>query len=379
MRWLRPILAAVALLFCTVASAHKPSDSYLTLVGDGQHLDGHWDIALRDLDAVLGLDRDGDAAITWGEVRARWSEIDRYALDHLALATQAGTCRVGVHGHRIDRHTDGSYAVLDIDGTCPDAIDALTVDYSLLFDIDAQHRGLVNFSTKDNGARTVAAVFPSDRRTQTIGAGATRPWSQFASFVGDGVKHIATGYDHILFLVALLLPSVLRRESGRWVPVADVRSTLWTVGKTVTAFTLAHSLTLTLATLHVVALPSRLTESAIALSVLVTAIDNVVPFLPRRRWLVAFVFGLMHGFGFASVLLDLDLPTSALALSLFGFNIGVELGQLILVAILIPPAFLARTTLGYRRIAFNGGSAAIAAIACAWFIERSFNVSLFPF
>ncbi len=374
----RFMLLAVLAVFAQCAFAHKPSDSYLTLSADAAKLTGHWDIALRDLDAILDLDRDRDGAITWGEVRTRSSAIDEYALAHLRLSTPAGPCALEIRDHRIDRHTDGGYVVLGLVGTCAGSAASLTLDYSLLFDIDAQHRGLVSFTQGGKG-RGIAAIFPTDRRTQTLGVGASPPLAQFASFVADGIKHIATGYDHILFLVALLLPAVLRREQGRWVPVSDLRTTLWTVGKTVTAFTLAHSLTLSLATLHIVSLPSRLTESVIALSVLLTALDNFVPFLPRQRWHVAFVFGLMHGFGFASVLLDLDLPTSALAMSLFGFNVGVELGQLMLVALLIPPAFLARRSAGYRRLAFNGGSAAIAVLAFAWFIERSLNVSIIPF
>jgi hypothetical protein len=374
----RILVAIIALSAADFAFAHKPSDSYLTLKTDAQTFDGHWDIALRDLDAILDLDRNRDGSITWGEVRSRWRDIDGYALQHLHIATSSGSCAVDVADHRIDRHTDGGYAVLDLRGRCTEAIDALSVDYSLLFDIDAQHRGLLNLSAKDS-ARSVAAVFPTDHRTQTLRVGASSSFRQFASFVVDGIEHIGTGYDHILFLVALLLPSVLRRKDGRWIAVGDLRTTLWTVGKTVTAFTLAHSLTLTLATLHVVSLPSRFTESAIALSVLLTAVDNFLPFLPSKRWLVAFFFGLMHGFGFASVLLDLDLPASSLALSLFGFNVGVEIGQLMIVAILIPPAFLARHSIGYRRFAFNGGSAAIAVLALAWFIERSLNVSLIPF
>jgi hypothetical protein len=374
----RIAIAALLALLAPSAFAHKPSDSYLALSSQAAQIDGHWDIALRDLDALMDLDRDHDGAITWGEVRTRWDEIDRYALDHLRLSTAKGACSIAIRDHQVDRHTDGGYVVLVLAGSCPDVADALTIDYSLLFDIDAQHRGLVKFAEKGRDA-SIAAVFPTDHRSQTLGANGSPPLTQFVSFVADGIAHIATGYDHILFLVALLLPAVLRREQTRWVPVAELRTTLWTVGKTVTAFTLAHSLTLSLATLHIVSLPSRFTESVIALSVLLTALDNFVPFLPRRRWLVAFLFGLMHGFGFASVLLDLQLPTSALAISLFGFNVGVKLGQLLLVALIIPPAFLARRSVGYRRVAFNGGSAAIAVLALAWLVERSLNVSLIPF
>ncbi len=225
----------------------------------------------------------------------------------------------------------------------------------------------------------VTAVFPAEHRRQAFAAGGTSAWTQLRSFVGDGIGHIAAGFDHILFLVALLLPAALGRRGRTWFAVPGLSAALWNVAKTVTAFTLAHSITLSLATLHVVQLPSRLTESMIALSVLVTAIDNLVPILPPKRWVVAFLFGLMHGFGFASVLVDLDLPRSALALSLFGFNVGVEIGQLVLVAVLVPLAYLAREKRLYRRIALDGGSVVIALVALGWFVERCLNFKLMPF
>ena len=112
---------------------------------------------------------------------------------------------------------------------------------------------------------------------------------------------------------------------------------------------------------------------------LITALDNLWPFLPRKRWLVAFAFGLLHGFGFASVLIDLKLPASALVLSLFGFNVGVEIGQLILVAILVPLAYVSRASKGYTRVVLGAGSAVIAVISLGWLLERSLNLQLMPF
>lgn len=379
--WLFIVAAALALA-ASEAWAHKPSDSYLSLAADGAHIRGQWDIALRDLDAVLDLDRNHDARIDWGEVRTRAGEIDAYALAHLSLSVDAATCPLSVSDHLIDNHTDGAYVVLLLAGHCGRTIDALTVHYSLLFDVDAQHRGLLKLETRPSPASEpviVTAVFPADRRRQTFALTGTSPWRQLGSFIADGIAHIASGFDHILFLIALLLPAVLGRRGRTWFAVDDVRVALWNVATTVTAFTLAHSITLSLATLHVVQLPSRLTESLIALSVLVTAVDNLVPILPARRWVVAFVFGLMHGFGFASVLVDLNLPRSALALSLFGFNVGVEIGQLVLVSLLVPLAYVARERRGYQRVALQGGSVLIAIIAFGWFAERSLDFKLMPF
>ena len=375
------LLWMLSLCVAPFAHAHKASDSYLSLKVDGEKITGQWDIALRDLDLVLELDRNGDAVIDWGEVRNRHADIAAYALRSLDLKSGEKPCAVSVNDQLIDTHSDGAYAVMKLSANCPSAADALTVNYRLLFDVDAQHRGLLKLETaaKDGSPQVVSAVFPADNATQTFTLASGSTLSQLSTYITDGVKHIAIGFDHILFLVALLLPAVLTREGRRWLPVADIRSAFWSVLKLITAFTIAHSITLSLASFDVVRLPSRLVESLIAASVLVTAIDNIWLFLPRRRWLVAFAFGLIHGFGFASVLADLNLPNSSLLLSLLGFNIGVEVGQLILVAVLVPLAYLSRSSRAYPRFALQTGSLVIAAVSLGWLLERSLNLQLMSF
>ncbi len=144
-----------------------------------------------------------------------------------------------------------------------------------------------------------------------------------------------------------------------------------------TAFTIAHSITLSLAALSIVVLPSRWVESAIALSVVLAALNNVFPVVANGRWIAAFGFGLLHGFGFAGALHDLGLPAGSLALSLAGFNLGVEVGQLAIVLLFLPLAFALRSTWTYRRLLVGGGSLAIAAIASVWLVDRAFEVSVF--
>jgi hypothetical protein len=373
----RAVVAFLVLVFSASALAHKPSDSYLTLRVDGAAIDGRWDIAVRDLDAVFDLDRNSDGRVDWGELRRRTNEIDDYAASRLSLSSNGARCPLGITDHEVDRHSDGGYLVLTLRGTCTARIDALDVEYGLLFDIDAQHRGLLKLD--NGGAAVVGAVFAESRRRQSFAIGNLSAFAQLRGFVGDGIEHIATGFDHLLFLIALLLPSVLVRRGRFWEPVASFPRVLRNVAGTVTAFTVAHSITLSLATLSVVSLPSRLVESLIALSVLLTALDNVWPILPRRRWQVAFAFGLLHGFGFASVLADLDLPPSALALSLFGFNVGVEIGQLVLVLLLVPLVYLLRDTRAYPRLGMTAASAVIALFAGGWLIERSLDLKLMPF
>lgn len=373
--WLVILLSVVS----TAAQAHKPSDSYLSVRVDGERIHGQWDIALRDLDLALGLDRNSDNAIDWGEVRDRGGDIDAYALARLQLSSDDGPCPLAVTDHLIDHHTDGAYAVLVFNGRCAAPIASLEVNYNLLFDLDAQHRGLLRLERGSGTTSIATAVFPKNHSRQVFAMDGGSGWRDLGGFIADGVHHIAIGYDHVLFLVALLLPAVLRRRDGRWIGVDSFRAAFWNVAAMVTAFTVAHSITLSLATLGWINLPSRLVESAIALSVLLTALDNLFPFLPRRRWLVAFAFGLLHGFGFASVLRDLALPRAELALSLFGFNLGVEIGQLAIVLLLVPAAFLLRNRRLYPRVVLGTGSLAIALLAGAWLIERGLELRFMPF
>src|SRR5205814_5126466 len=150
--------------------------------------------------------------------------------------------------------------------------------------------------------------------------------------------------------------------------------TFWDVFKVATSFTVAHSITLSLAALSVITLPSRLVESTIALSVVLAALNNIWPLVHDRRWAVAFGFGLIHGFGFASVLADLGLPRNALLVALGGVNVGLELGQLAIISVFLPAAYALRATWLYRRIVFIGGSAARVRGAGPWHVEPAFHV-----
>jgi hypothetical protein len=367
------VLLALCVACVFPAQAHKASDSYLSLAVQGEKIDGQWDIALRDLEMAVGLDANDDAAITWDEVRARHEAIAAYALARLKLSSEGVDCPMRVTEHLIDSHTDGAYAVLRLQASCPAPVATLNVDYNLLFDVDPQHKGLLKLT---HGATTSTAIFAPDARSQALQVAAPARWRQFADYVKHGVWHIWIGFDHILFLVSLLLPAVLIRRDGQWQGRETLRASVIDVLKIVTAFTLAHSLTLSLAALGALSLPSRLVESLIAASVILAALNNLWPLVHRWRALVAFGFGLIHGFGFASVLADLGLAQGALVLSLVGFNVGVELGQLAIVALFLPLAYLLRRGLFYRRVVMAGGSALIAVIAMVWLAERAFDLKL---
>ena len=363
----------IAWFWSAPAVAHKPSDSYLTFTVRDQVVSGQWDIALRDLDYAIGLDADGDGAITWGELKGRHDAIATYALGHLRVSSGAEPCTAQAEEQLVDRHTDGSYAVLRFSARCAARAPRLVLHYDLFFDLDAQHRGLWR---AEHEGQTQIGIFASDHREHTLALDAPSRLAEFLDYGREGVWHIWIGYDHILFLLSLLLPAVLWRSGGHWVPVLGFRPALTEVVKVVTAFTLAHSVTLSLAVLKVIALPARLVESAIAASVLLAALNNLYPLVTSRRWLVAFGFGLVHGLGFASVLLDLGLPTGSLALALVAFNLGVECGQLAIVTAFLPLAYGARHTVLYARVVFQGGSLAILVLAALWLVERGLDLKL---
>jgi hypothetical protein len=370
------LVALVGLVGAAPASAHKPSDSYLSLTVDDDGVTGRWDIALRDIDFALGLDADGDGDITWGEVRAKHGEIAAYALARLAIQGDGAACPVSAGEQAIDEHTDGAYTVLNLRVACPRPPSRLTLNYTLFAELDPQHRGLLNLSS---GGATRSAVLGPQAPTQQFDLQATDKLTQFIDYGREGVWHIWIGFDHVLFLLSLLLPAVFMWRERRWQPAPSFRDAFWDVFKIVTAFTVAHSITLSLATLGVVSLPSRWVESAIAASVVLAALNNLVPVVHGRRWVVAFCFGLIHGFGFASVLADLGLPREALVLALVGFNLGVEVGQLAIVLVFLPLAYALRRTLLYRRVVFVGGSLMVVALAGTWLAERLFNLELITF
>jgi hypothetical protein len=371
---LRLLLIFAALLAqAGQAVAHKASDSYLALTVRDGRIEGQWDVALRDLDFAIGLDTDDDGAITWGELNRLRGPVEAYVLPRLQVSAGGAACVLKPSDYLVDNHTDGAYAVLRFGVDCPRPGPALDLAYGLFFDLDPQHRGLLRVEGR---GVTQTAVFSPAQAVQRIELGQANRGASFLQYLREGVWHIWTGYDHILFLLGLLLPAVLRREGRGWRPVEGFRPAFMEVLKVVTAFTVAHSITLSLATLGFIALPSRWVESAIAASVVLAALNNLRPLIDKRRWAVAFGFGLVHGLGFANVLNDLGLPQDALLLALVAFNLGVEAGQLAIVSAFLPSAYIVRRSPWYRWLCLELGSALIALLALVWLAERALDLKL---
>ncbi|SMC29857.1 HupE / UreJ protein [Andreprevotia lacus DSM 23236] len=368
-------LCILLLLWLTMptAQAHKPSDSYLTLAVNGSSINGRWDIALRDLDGPLLLDGDGNGELTWGEVRAREAEIQRYAFEHLHLAAASQPCPISPGQLLIDQHSDGTYAVLPFTAQCTSTPQRLKVDYRLFRDTDTLHKGLIHLA---EGGQNATAIVGLEHPTAEIDVRGRSAWQALRDFAVEGIWHIWRGFDHALFLLCLILPAAYWPEQRRWQPVASMQPVLLDMLKTVTGFTAAHALSLTLASLHLLTVPSQWVEVGIALTILLTALNNLYPVLPGRKWLVAFGFGLIHGLGFANILADMALPTWQLVVALTGFNIGVELGQLIMVTLVLPVLLIYRRGVWFKWLVLYGGSLLIAGFAVIWIYERSTGLKL---
>jgi hypothetical protein len=361
--WMPPLVLAA-----TLTQAHTASNGFLSLQIDRAQISGALELAIRDGELAVGLDQDGDGRVTWAELRASQTALQIYVLGHLRLTGADGPCRMGFGPVQVNERVDGRYLWLPVAAACGGALRKLSIDYTVLDTEDPSHRGLLSLSA--NGA-TQTAVLGGGSTPQLFELDHPSPWVAFIEYLRAGIWHIWSGIDHLLFLLSLLLPAVLARRENRWKAVSMAAPAFVSIVKVVTAFTLAHSMTLSLAALDVIRLPARLTESVIAASIIVAALNNVFPRVTEGRWRIAFAFGLLHGFGFASVLAEMGLPQGARLVSLVAFNLGVEAGQLAVVLAVMPLAYLLRSTVFYRRGVMPWGSSAIAALAMVWFVQRA--------
>lgn len=356
----------VLLLLAAPAFAHKGSDGYWRLAASGTELHGRLDVAIRDLHLVVPLDANADGAITFAELDAGDAAARGWLLRGLAIRQSAAPCSLTLGAVAVVHHSDGVYASWPMSAKCLQPITTVTLEYALLFDVDAQHRGLVQLSGAAGGQwhsfSTTSRSLQLDATPPPLGTQTRRAFL-------EGLHHLAIGWDHLCFLCALLLPSALRREGGQWRPRPTLRGTLGDVAKVVTAFTVAHSLTLALSAFGVLAPNAAAVEVAIAFSVVLAALNTVFPVITEDRWSLAFGLGLLHGFGFVSALADLGAAGASRWLSVLGFNLGVEAGQLIGVALFVPLAFLVRRTTWYPRLVPVIGFA-LTVLAARWTFER---------
>ena len=355
----RPALIGVVVLAAVLraapAAAHPVPFSYLDLRLESGRIDAAIVVHVLDVAHDLHLDPAALLDPTFADARADAIAAligGRLTITADGRALPAAWARPEV---LVDRQSIRLHATLPLDRGA-----GLVGIAGVLFPYDPAHKTFVN--VHDAGAIS-QAILDAGRTTFEYFPGS--PQGVFAvvrKFVPAGVHHILIGPDHILFLVALLL----------------LGGTMRRLALIVTGFTIAHSVTLTLAALDIFTPPAHLIEPAIALSIVYVGADNLLMRKGRdlRAW-IAFAFGFIHGFGFANVLRDMDLPARALGWSLFSFNVGVELGQLLIVAAAAAALALLRAhnEVASHRLAF-AGSIAVMAIGAFWFVERTFSGGL---
>jgi hypothetical protein len=386
---MRAALHGVAVLFALVAAlvlllhpapawAHQSSVAYSHVdVTDDGRVTWSLQLSARDLYEALALDRDREA--TDDEILAGRARLLDYLTRRLRVADAATDASLACPLRPLDVelvHQTDRYARARLEARCPAPIRHLVLDYHLFFDLDAAHMGMLQVT---HAGQTVARELTFAAPTFTWDLVGPAPESMHPSdFVITGIEHIFTGYDHICFLLGLLLVTgirVRRAPDRAELEPRPARDAALMVLKTVTAFTFAHSLTLIAAALGWVSLPSRVVESAIAASIVFVAVENLLRPEPRQRWPLAFGFGLVHGLGFASVLRPM-LPPSGIVPPLLCFNVGVELGQLAIVAVVLPVLVVAarRSARGYRRVVVIGGSILVGSFGLLWLVDRVFEV-----
>jgi hypothetical protein len=403
-RSIRSNLAALVLLAVTLLApsgwSHGGDTSYVVLTPNGRTIDCVLNLDLIDTERALRVSR-----TELGEGRRREVVAD-YLVTHLSLSDGTRPCPIepAPESMRLDLETARLF--LSFKAYCSRTPERLDVKFTILFDyMGPSYLGIVRLEGGSNAtlmftkaqpsgtlaigpsfdppppppidphlvstAPTGSSTPPTGDASQPTSATSRWSWRGLTAAIRIGIAHIWSGADHMLFLLALLMTSVLERTDSGWVPRGHLRPALVDVAKIVTGFTLTHSITLSLAALGLLRPAARLIEPAIAASVAIAALDNLRPLLGGRKWLIASTLGLLHGFGFASALNELALPQEALIVVLVGFAMGVETGQAIFVLGFVPVAFTLRKTRFYQRWIVHGGSLVIALLALVWMVERA--------
>ena len=379
----RYLMLLLLALTGTAVQAHESSTAYLNLEPSSAEntesitYNAQYELSLRDLALLIDIDSNQNREVSWAEVKSQAPLIEQLIKAQLVLNTgdakEVGSIETGAQACQVTHfaplaiNTRSGFNYLYTDFTLGCAAPISELNYQILSGIDANHRLILTQADSKLPLQVVAVGKTPLGTSADAGLFATA-----LNFLKSGIHHLLIGWDHLLFLFVLLIPAVYIRQEKQLVAVAKPKAALIEVFWIATSFTLAHSVTLTLAALEIVSIPARFIESLIALSVAFAAFNNLVPMLRIRAVYLAFVFGLIHGFGFANVLVDLPLTISARVLALLSFNVGIELGQLVFIALVFPVALLLRRTRFYKVGIFYIGSLISVAIALWWFFERAF-------
>ncbi len=413
------VTLALALLFCLapILSAHSTDETYIWLNPVDDHYSGEVQMRLPDLRKYLELEIPEDLEGARSALQGHAAKLEEYIRQHFEIKTLGGEAvqyeiiGIDVLESRAFKHF---VKVLYKTRAFESLPEEVVVKSDLLFEFDRYSRSILcmNYSSfQDQGLakpdeskgitedgfqegfyHTIFTPWNAEQEVDLVNVSQVPKGWQY--YIWEGVRHIWIGTDHILFLVTLLLASVLLRRDSEtqatssdsegepenqpkaasvktWIPVKGFAGAFWNILKIVTVFTVAHSITLALASLDIISLDGWIVESIIAFSIILVALNNIFPVFHDRTWIVLFTFGLFHGMGFASVMKDLPFRMGDLRQLLLSFNIGVELGQLAIVIAVFPVIFFLRKSKLYQPVFLVGGSLIICVIAAWWFYERA--------
>jgi len=351
--------------------AHQMNTSYTTITVTANKIEVTFTFDLTDLERKFALDTNGDGAVDREEINRGMPGMYGYLSNHFAMAL--GYTPVPLEP-QAGGFTPDEFGNVFINFIFASPLHEVPAEIGFSLDIfekfGARHNNLAKIVFGDNVQQ---AIFTIDQpRARFVIGGEMSLLAQLREFTKLGIEHIFLGYDHILFLLGLII----------------IGGSLKNLVKIVTSFTIAHSLTLILAALQIITLPSRMIESGIALSIAYVAAENFLILSDStpaartsalgHRWILTFCFGLVHGFGFANVLRDLGLPAQGLVGSLLAFNLGVEIGQIVIVGLFFPLMIWITRTKLQRQIIY-AFSSVILLFGLSWFVERAFALHFMPF
>jgi hypothetical protein len=381
MKTLRLLLVVlwIQVLECGVLG-HEAGENYVFVEFYETSIDGRFEFKYDDLREKLGIDLVEGGVASEERLQATAAQVQRYIRDHFTIGSATNEYELAFTEPGLFNREGGwaQYGFRIETGPLPRH---LHITHRMCFENDPLHRGVLviekgEWPSEDYEMR-IAMVFSPSNPSQTLDVLNPPEVMTPASMVWQGILHIWIGLDHVLFLLALALPIVLVRGTDRWTPAPELGHSLWSLFKVVTVFTIAHSMTLALAGLGLVTVPSRLVESVIALSIVLVALNNMIGRSHQTSLLVILILGLFHGLGFASVMGELPFRVAQLKqflLVILGFNVGVELGQVAILLVAFPALFALRKAKLYSPVVLNGGSAVLICIAGYWLVVRAFGL-----
>jgi uncharacterized pyridoxamine 5'-phosphate oxidase family protein len=379
------VIKVVAICLCLAfaisgsAHAHKPSDAFMAIESTpvAQKINVRLSLALKDIDAAIEtLDENNDRQLTFAELKKSRVEIENLVGKEVVFHCGSNSANVAWQFDQsqdvspLEKRNDGTYVRLKAEVSCASA-SSLQLQYRLFKDIDMSHRLLI--SNLLGVTESVSVASPSSNFVPLRSGGnvkeATSAAATVLNFIVEGFTHLAIGWDHLAFILVLVLPFLL------WKKNQSAYAFDWHSGKrllyVISAFTVGHCVTLVLVASNIIAVTGQWAEPTIALTIVISAALNLMPEVKAPRVWVPLIFGTIHGLGFSSVLSELEISAGSRLLALVGFNLGIELGQIVFVALWAALQYGLVRLQGYARWVVTGGSIVLMVAAVMLTIVRA--------